>query len=120
MTKKLAAKASDILDYRDLKEERVFVEEWDQEVIVREFSGHELQTVMSLGSFSSDGGDVAIMDVAKVCALSIKDEKGGRMFTDDQAEALADKCFPALMTVFAAAMRVSGFSEEEMEKEKNG
>lgn len=118
---KLVTNANDILGVKDLREERVFVEEWGKEVIVREFSGRELQSVLKLGSFKAgDGGDFAILDAAKVCVMAIKDENGARIFTDDQAEDLADKNLQAVMTVFKAALEVSGMTVDEQDKEKNG
>ena len=114
--------ANDILGIKDLRSERVFVKEWDREVIVREFSGRELQSVLGLESFSGNveaGGKFAVMDAARVCAIAIKDEDGKRIFTDEQAEDLANKNMNALMFVFRAALRISGLSGAEMEKEKN-
>ena len=118
---KLVTTADDILGMKDLREERVFVKEWDRDVIVREFSGHELQTVLSLGSFKSGGeGEFAILDAARVCVIAVKDENGKRIFTDEQAEELADKSFKSVMTVFNAALKVSGMTADEQDKEKNG
>lgn len=114
--------ASDILGIKDLREERVFVKEWGTEVIVREFSGRELQSILSLESFKADvkaGGNFAVMDAARVCAIAIKDEDGKRIFTDEQAEDLANKSVNAIMFVFHAALRISGLTSPEMEKEKN-
>lgn len=114
--------ANDILGIKDLREEKVFVKEWDREVIVREFSGRELQSVLGLESFSGNveaGGKFAVMDAARVCAIAIKDENGKRIFTDEQAEDLANKSLNALMFVFNAALRISGLTGAEMEKEKN-
>src|SRR5210317_725250 len=106
---KLVTTADDILGVKDLREERVFVKEWDRDVIVREFSGHELQTVLGLGSFKSaqsGEGEFAILDAARVCVIAVKDENGKRIFTDEQAEELADKSMKAVMTVFNAALKV--------------
>ena len=115
--------ANDILGIKDLREEKVFVKEWDREVIVREFSGYELQSVLQLDVFNGKaeaGGKFAVMDAARVCVIAIKDEDGKRIFTDEQAEDLANKSLSAIMFVFNAALRVSGFTADEMEKEKNG
>ena len=112
--------ASDILGIKDLREEKVFVKEWDREVIVREFSGRELQSVLALESFNAEaGGNFAVTDAAKVCAIAIKDEDGKRIFTDEQAEDLANKSVKAIMFVFNAALRVSGLNSAEMDAEKN-
>lgn len=120
---KLVTNASDILGIKDLREERVFVKEWDRDVIVREFSGRELHTVLGLDSFRSmkdgDGGEFAMLDAAKVCVIAVKDEEGKRIFTDEQAEELADKSLSAVMTLFNAALKVSGLTGDEQDKEKN-
>lgn len=119
---KVAALPDDILGAKDLRQKRVFVKEWDCEVIVQEFSGGELHQVLKLASFSRDGGaaDFSMDDAALVCAIAIRNEAGARIFTDEQAPELAAKSMGAIMTVFMAAMEVSGLSKEAQEAEKNG
>jgi hypothetical protein len=116
----VVAVAADILGVKDLAQKTVFVEQWDQDVIVQELSGPELQKVLALPSFGGGDDDVTVEDVAAFCCITIRDEDGGRVFTDDQAGELGAKNMKALMTVFKAAMEVSGLTAEDRDREKNG
>ena len=57
---------------------------------------------------------------AKLCARSIVDENGKRIFTDSDVMALGQKSAAALDRVFAVAMRLSKISGDDVKKlEKN-
>jgi len=53
---------------------------------------------------------------ARLCAISIVDETGKRMFSDEDVRALGRKSAAALDRVFAAAQRLSGLTDEDVEE----
>ena len=50
---------------------------------------------------------------ARFAVLTICDEKGERLFTDNDAEALGKKSAAALDRVFEVAQRLNGFSDDD-------
>lgn len=54
----------------------------------------------------------------RLAALVLSDERGERLFTDDDAEALGDLPATALAPVILAAKRLSGLSEGAVEDAK--
>jgi hypothetical protein len=107
-----------ILAAQDLKSEAVAVPEWGGEVLVRGMSGLERDGI-SHSLRQADGK----MDLEKfrtsVCACSIVDEQGKRLFTDAEVEELGAKSTTALDRVYAAASRLSGLGSENEDLEKN-
>jgi len=107
-----------ILAAQDLKTEPVAVPEWDGEVLVRGMTGLERDGI-SQALRQADGR----MDMEKfrtsVCACSMVDEQGKRLFSDAEVEALGEKSSTALDRVYAVASRLSGLgaeSNEDLEK----
>ena len=53
---------------------------------------------------------------AKLCALSVVDSSGERVFTDADVESLGQKSGAALDRVFSVAQRLSGISDDDVDK----
>jgi hypothetical protein len=112
-----------ILGAEDRKTEDVPVPEWGGEVRVRSLSGAERDAYEAhIVQVKADGSrTLNVKNVrAKLVSLSVVDEDGGRLFSDDDAEALGEKSAAALDRVFDAARRLSGLSEDDIEELAEG
>ena len=111
-----------ILAAEDIESEIVEVPEWGGSVRVRGLTGtqrdrFEQSIVIQQGKKSRMNMDNIR---AKLCAMTMVDEDGGRLFSDRDTEELGAKSAAALDRVFAVAQRLSGISEDDLEElEKN-
>ena len=108
-----------ILGVRDLKSEDVFVEQWGCTVRVRELKGTERGSFeASVARFNSEGeragADMSQIRV-RLCALTMVDEAGNRLFGDHEIGKLGEKSATALQAVFDVASRLSGMNETAIE-----
>jgi len=107
-----------ILQIQDLPTERVFVPEWQGEVIVRALTGAERDAFEQ--SIVEQRGKSTRMNLknirAKLVALTVVDEDGKRVFSDEDAELLGRKSAAALNRVFEVAQRLSGLRPEDVEE----
>ena len=98
---------SQILGANDLKTEVVSVPEWGGDVIVRTLTGTEReQFENACGDTNRKATDIR----ARLCALSIVDDKGDRVFGEKDIEALGKKSITALIKVFDAAQKINGLT----------
>ncbi len=108
-----------ILTAVDQKVEPVEVPEWGGTVLVRgltgaERDGYEAEMVSRRGKKVEFNLQNAR---AKLCARSIVDEHGVRLFNDDEDMlALGKKNAAALERVFEVARRLSGLTEDDVEE----
>lgn len=104
-----------ILRAEDLLREKVEVPEWGGEVWVRAMTAAERDR---LEAAVLDGKTASIR--ALVAAMCMVDERGERLFGDQDVEALARKNAQALDRVFQVARRLSRMREADVEDaEKN-
>lgn len=107
-----------ILQADDKRTEQVQVPEWETDgcdtVIIRTLSGTERDQFED-SIMKGDKRDFKGIR-SKLVALSIVDEKGERLFTFEEAEVLGKKSARALDRVFAAAQKLSGFTQKDMEE----
>jgi hypothetical protein len=107
-----------ILNANDLPAEDVEVPEWGGVVRVRALTGAE-----------RDAFEAAIIKVrgkrvdfhlenarALLVAMSVVDEDGNRLFSDEDVKALGRKSAAALDRVASVAMRLSGLTQEDLEE----
>src|SRR5690554_443064 len=108
----------DILNAQDLPTERVAVPEWDGEVIVRGLTGAERDAFeQSIVETRGKNTRMNLRNIrAKLVALTVVDEDGNRIFSDEDAEALGKKSAAALDRIFAVAQRLSGLRPEDVEE----
>lgn len=104
-----------ILKVNDLKTEKVSVPEWGGEVCVRTMTGTDRdafeQSIVT-------GPDKTNMENirARLCALTIVDEKGERLFTDKDVAELGKKSALALDHIFTIAQRINGIGASDIEE----
>jgi hypothetical protein len=110
--------ASEILGVDDTVIELVDVPEWHGKVRVRGLTGSERDDFEE-GLLERRGKtrEVRFTNLrAKLCALTMVDGDGKRLFTDAQVEALGRKSAAALSRVFTVAQRLSGLSDEDVDE----
>lgn len=104
-----------ILDAADLKTEEVQVPEWGGSVLVRGLNGTERDAYEN-GLIRMEGQSAKsnLLNMrAKLVALCLVDEKGGRLFADTDIRALGRKSAAALERVYEVAARLSGLATPE-------
>jgi len=108
----------EILAADDLVTEEVEVPEWDGAVLVRSLRGDERDAYEA--SIVKGEGEEAVSDLenmrAKLCARSIVDADGARMFSDDDIAALGRKSAAGLQRIFMVARRLSRMTAEDVKE----
>ena len=114
--------AADILDKDDSHYEDVEVPEWGGTVRVRSLTADERdafdESITKLvGNGKYQTREIVMKGIrAKLVARSLINDKGERLFTDAQVEALGRKNATVLDRLFSIAQRVSALSKEEVDK----
>ena len=114
-----------ILAAQDLQTEDVEVPEWGGAVRVRSFTGRE-RDAFEASMVRGDGKDrkVDLTNMrARLVGLTVIDETGQRLFTDEEVDLLGAKSGAALDRVFAVAQKLNGLSGadvEELSKNSSG
>ena len=114
-----------ILAAQDLQTEDVEVPEWGGAVRVRSFTGCE-RDAFEASMVRGDGRDrrVDLTNMrARLVGLTVIDESGQRLFTDEEADLLGAKSGAALDRVFAVAQKLNGLSGadvDELSKNSSG
>ena len=109
---------SAILAADDLKNEDVDVPEWGGTVRVRAFSGRE-RDAFEASLVRGDGKDrkVDLTNMrARLVALTVVDESGQKVFTQDDVDLLGAKSGSALDRVFSVAQKLNGLSGADVEE----
>ena len=109
---------SAILCANDLQTEDVEVPEWGGAVRVCSFTGRERDAFES-SMVRGDGRDrrVDLTNMrARLVGLTVIDETGQRLFTDEEADLLGAKSGAALDRVFAIAQKLNGLSGSDVEE----
>ena len=107
-----------ILAAQDLQTEDVEVPEWGGAVRVRSFTGRE-RDAFEASMVRGDGRDrkVDLTNMrARLVGLTVIDETGQRLFTDDEVDLLGAKSGAALDRVFAVAQKLNGLSGADVEE----
>ena len=107
-----------ILTANDLKSEDVEVPEWGGAVRVRSFTGRE-RDAFEASMVRGDGRDrkVDLTNMrARLVGLTVIDETGQRLFTDEEVDLLGAKSGAALDRVFAIAQKLNGLSGTDVEE----
>ena len=108
---------SAILNAVDLQTEEVPVPEWGGTVRVRSLTGRErdaFEASMVRGEGKTRRVDLTNMR-ARLVALTVIDDAGQRVFSDEEGDLLGAKSGAALDRVFAVAQRLNGLSGAEVE-----
>ena len=107
-----------ILCANDLQIEDVDVPEWGGSVRVRSFTGRErdaFEASMVRGEGKDRKVDLTNMR-ARLVGLTVIDEGGQRLFTDEEVDLLGSKSGAALDRVFAIAQKLNGLSGADVEE----
>jgi hypothetical protein len=107
-----------ILSAVDIPQEDVAVPEWGGSVLVRGLTGRQRDS-FEAGMVRGQGRNQTLVLEnmrAKLCALTIVDEQGDRLFSEADVKALSEKSAAALDRVFAVAMRLSGLTQRDVEE----
>ena len=107
-----------ILAAQDLQTEDVEVPEWGGAVRVRSFTGRErdaFEASMVRGEGRDRKVDLTTMR-ARLVGLTVIDETGQRLFTDEEVDLLGAKSGAALDRVFAVAQKLNGLSGTDVEE----
>lgn len=106
-----------ILATEDLKKELVKVPEWGGEVYVRCMTGTERDAFES-EAYNVKGKNVEINKDnfrSRLLVRVLVDEKGERLFSDQDVSALGAKSAKTLDRLFTVAMKVNGLSKDDVE-----
>lgn len=104
-----------ILNKQDKKLTPLTVEEWGVTVHLRTWSGSERAKFQDWYKTQTDMGKLLGM----LCAMSVCDEAGNRLFTEADVDALNEKSVTALDAVAAAVLALNGITPDAVEQAKN-
>lgn len=112
--------AEQILKAVDLSELReVNIPEWGGFVYIRKMNGMERDR-WELKTSNAVEKPMQANIRASLCAMTVCDDKGKRLFTDNQIDALGKKSAIALDRCFAAAKELNKLNDNDIEElEKN-
>ena len=105
-----------ILSAKDLKKELIEVPEWGGSIYVRSLTGEErdkFEEEVFKASKNKKNSSLTNMR-ARMTVLCAVDEDGTRLFEDADIPTLGKKSGAALNRVFAAAQKINGWTEEEV------
>lgn len=103
----------------DKKKELVTIEEWGGDVYVTTLSGMERDAFESSLSVKGDDGkrhEVLDNFRARLVAKTAVDDVGNRIFSEDDTFQLGMKSANALNKVYNVALRLNGFSTEDVKE----
>ena len=103
----------EILSFDDSKLEKVSVPEWGGDVFVRMMNGNERD---AYEEWCTSVKRSLIGVRGRLAALCIVDEKGVRLFSDDDIESLGEKSAAALERIVSAAMKLNAVSDGDIEE----
>lgn len=107
----------EILAKTDLKKETVKIEEWGGDVLVSEMSG-TLRDAWEQSLRKKDKDGCLVSPRAKLVAFTVVDEKGDRMFTEEDVASLGKLSSSSLEKVCSVAMRLNGLGSGDVETAK--
>lgn len=107
-----------ILNANDLPTKVIPISEWGIDVIIKTMTGTERDAwEASLVKGKGKNTRIDATNVrAKLCVCVLVDEKGNRLFSDNDAFALGRKSSAALDKVFEIAQKLNGISDEDIEE----
>jgi len=116
----MALNRDEILGKADIKREQV--EAWGGEVWVKGLTGAERDKWEgSIVVMHGKDQTVNFSNIrAKLCAMTICDADGKRLFTDNDVVFLSEKAADELQKVFVVAQRLSGLSDDAVKELSEG
>ena len=106
--------AQDIIGAEDLTVELVKTPEWGSNVYIRQMKGKELGVFSKLLKGNKEEQEFPIRAIAIVCALTLCDKTGKRLFPDHNkgGDALEEKSASVLQRIFTKSMVLSSISSD--------
>lgn len=103
----------------DRKIEELQIPEWGGSVLIRPLSGFERDQIEA--DFSHENKRAAMQNIrARFCFMSICNDKGERIFKEEDTATLGHKSAKALDRVFARVREISGLEDKDIKQlEKN-
>lgn len=95
------------------KEKRVWVPEWDAQVVIREMSAGES---IDLANLEADDG----APVARVLIISLYEDGGERVFRDDDEELVLSQPTSVVVNLLEAVKDLNGRDEDAVDEAKKG
>lgn len=109
-----------IFKSEDLKPLKVSVPEWGGDVYVRMMTAKDRDAFESQIVTARENGEKVENMRALLAVLCVVDDKGARIFGDDDIEAVGKKSASALDRIFTAARDLNGMTAKDVEDlEKN-
>lgn len=107
-----------ILGKKDIKIEKVFVEEWDDTVCIRVMDGKTKDKLeLSLITEKGETKKQLLENFrARLAALTICDEEGNLLFTEADIKLLSEKSNTALGTIVDAASKLNKITPKDKEE----
>lgn len=96
----------------ELLTEELFIPEWGETVIIREFSGVERSEFEAAYRKQKDAPDEVMLLATAVC-MCVVDKNGDKVFTKEDIPTLNDKSSKALHRVFTAVMDFNTLTDEQ-------
>lgn len=106
---------------KDMQEEKVFISEWDTEVLVKSFNGTARNNILQACTEikgQETKTDLGKMQLMVVIESTFDPETGEKVFEKADMDALGSKSAKALDRIFKVASRLSGLNNKD-ETEKN-
>lgn len=106
-----------ILGAPDLVTERVPIHEWNGAVNVRSLTA-AARDAFEASCFTGQGGErrTNLLNLrARLVALSVVDDEGHRLFSEQDVAALGEKNAAAVERLFVVAQRLSGLGQGDLE-----
>ncbi len=110
-------KREEILSKTSLKTEALNIPEWGGDVIVSEMSG-AMRDGWEQAIREKDASGRLVSPRAKLIAFTVVDDKGNRIFKDDDVEAIGKLSSETLEKICIASMRLNGLGVDEINKVK--
>lgn len=100
-----------LLSKKTVKIEKMYVEEWEEEIFVKGLNSREVM------NFSSVNGETitaeeGFSEFLKMIILSVVDENGKRVFSEADMEALSEQSLGVIQEIAMKAMELSGLTKK--------
>lgn len=105
-----------ILRANDFTCEQIEIAEWGLTVEVRSMSGAARAAIVQAGAAAGQLPDMSKFTADIVVMCTFDPESGEQVFTKDDAALVLEKNGAALEKIVTAAMRISGFAVEAVDK----
>lgn len=113
----MALKREEILSKMDLKKEAVLVEEWGGEVLVSEMSGAS-RDAWEQAIREKDAQGQFVSARAKLILFTVVDEKGQRLFKDEDLPEVGKLSSFALEKLCVVSMKLNGLGSDSVDTAK--